>query len=192
VKAVGGVAEVAVGITVGAATSWTGVGAVAGGVVALHGLDTIQAGFRQAISGDEIDTGTSMAMQGAGLSRNTANLVDAGIGLASGAAGLASGASKTAAIMRTSEASGLSVRQALSLYDEGAQALNNTDFIALSKIASTPLRRGQEIRSGFELTTTATQRLTQSLKLANTGLTPSGDLLMGATSLGSNLGRAIK
>jgi RHS repeat-associated protein len=192
VKAVGGVAEVAVGLTVGAATSWTGVGAVAGGVVALHGIDTIQAGFRQAISGDEIDTGTSMAMQGAGLSRNTANMVDAGIGLASGAAGLASGASKTAAMMRASEASGLSLRQALSLYDEGAQALNNADFVALSKIASTPLQRGQEIRNGFVLTTTATQRLTQSLKLANTGLTPSGDLLMGATSFGSGVGRAFK
>lgn len=186
VKAIGGVAEVAVGLTVGAATSWTGVGAVGGGLVALHGLDTVQAGFRQAISGDEVDSGTSLALQGAGLSRNTANLADTGIGLVSGSAGLISGASKTAALMRSSEAAGMSIPKALLAYERGARALNRADYGALGESATMALEKAARLGGEFQPTTTALERLGWSVRLAGTGLTPLGDFFAGGLAAGAS------
>lgn len=80
-RAVGGAFEVAAGATLGAATSWTGIGAVGGGLVAVHGLDQIQAGIRQAIGGNQVDSVTSSGLQAAGMSRTAANLTDAGISI---------------------------------------------------------------------------------------------------------------
>ncbi len=65
--------EAAAGLGFGAATSWTGIGAVAGGAIALHGLDVAQAALRGA------DTFTSEGLQAAGLSESTANAIDMGI-----------------------------------------------------------------------------------------------------------------
>ena len=96
-KAVGGGVEVAAGITFGAATSWTGIGAVAGGAVALHGADTFQSGIRQAWTGNPTDSFTSAGLQAVGMSQNAANLTDTGIGILGsfGASG-ATGALRTA------------------------------------------------------------------------------------------------
>jgi len=80
-RAVGGVFETAAGVGLAAATSPTGVGAVGGGLVALHGLDQIQAGFRQAWSGGHVDSLTSSGLQAAGMSPTAANLTDAGISI---------------------------------------------------------------------------------------------------------------
>ena len=86
-KVIGGIGEATAGIAFGIATSWSGVGAVAGGAVALHGLDQVQAGVRQLFTGTQVDSFTSKGLQGLGLSPGMANLVDAGISIV-GTAGL--------------------------------------------------------------------------------------------------------
>jgi len=179
VKAIGGVAEVAVALTI----STTGIGAVGGVVLGAHGIDTIQAGIRQAMSGEEVDTFTSQGLQSAGMSRNSANLVDAGLGLAAGGAGLISGASKTSTIIKAAEGTGMTTRQAFKAWEVGSQALNNADFAALSKFATNPIQRAIQIENGFPLTTTAAERTLKSLQLWNTGLTPAGDFAMGGVSV---------
>lgn len=63
-------------------TSETVVGAVAGGAMAAHGIDEIQAGLRGT------DTFTSQGLQSAGLPQNTANAIDTGI---SGVSGIVAG-----------------------------------------------------------------------------------------------------
>ncbi|QYY34564.1 RHS repeat-associated core domain-containing protein [Ruficoccus sp. ZRK36] len=113
-KAIGGAVEVAAGVALGAATSWTGVGAIAGGAVAVHGLDTFQAGIRQAISGEQTDTLTSTSLQAAGLSRNSANLLDTGISVVGtfGAGSMASSLSRTQGLVHlTDDATALTINQ---------------------------------------------------------------------------------
>jgi hypothetical protein len=78
-----GAGEVAIGVGFGAVTSWTGVGAVAGGAIALHGADVAQAAWRGT------DPFTSQGLQAVGLSQNTANAISTGI---TGAAYIAAGA----------------------------------------------------------------------------------------------------
>jgi RHS repeat-associated protein len=85
-KTVGGVVETGVGaimVVGGAASSEVGIGvpiAIGGVVIAAHGTDTIVAGLRQMWSGNDTDTLTSKALQAAGVSREKANLFDAGAG----------------------------------------------------------------------------------------------------------------
>jgi RHS repeat-associated protein len=86
VRFVGGVAQAAVGVGVGVATSWTGIGAVAGGVIAAHGIDTAVAAWRGT------ETFTSQALQGAGLTQGAANAIELGISGSAGAADIAAGA----------------------------------------------------------------------------------------------------
>jgi RHS repeat-associated protein len=80
-KLVGGVAEAAAGVALGTATSWTGVGAVGGALVAAHGLDVAISGARQMVSGEDTSSFTSQAMQAAGVSKGKADLVDAGVSI---------------------------------------------------------------------------------------------------------------
>ena len=87
-KTVGGILETAAGVGLtlaGVATSEVGVGipvAVAGAAVTAHGIDTTVSGLRTLISGERKDTLTSQGLQAAGVERNAANLVDAGISVA--------------------------------------------------------------------------------------------------------------
>ncbi|HET7559477.1 MAG TPA: RHS repeat-associated core domain-containing protein, partial [Limnochordia bacterium] len=86
-KTVGGAIETAAGATlvgVGTATSEVGIGipiAAAGAFVTAHGVDTTVSGARQLVTGHQADTLTSTALQAAGMSKRSANLVDAGIGV---------------------------------------------------------------------------------------------------------------
>lgn len=91
-KVAGGAVEVIAGVTIGSGTAVTGVGLVGGGLMAAHGVDTFQAGVRQAWYGEEVRTATSHTIE-AGASvvvedKETAKLVgevgDAIIGLGSG------------------------------------------------------------------------------------------------------------
>ncbi|MEJ7736056.1 MAG: RHS repeat-associated core domain-containing protein [Chitinophagaceae bacterium] len=90
VKAVGGLAEMAVGAVGGAATSWTGVGAVLGGAAVVHGADVVSSGLSQIFSGTETKTfteqGISKCLQATGVSIATSNTIagytDAGISIA--------------------------------------------------------------------------------------------------------------
>jgi hypothetical protein len=87
VKAVGGAVQAVGGFGFAVLTAETGVGAVGGGIVGLKGLDDLQAGLRQAFSGEETNTLTYDAVKKATGSCLAANVVDIGIDLAgSGAA----------------------------------------------------------------------------------------------------------
>ena len=84
-QALGGVAEIGVGIVAGAA-----VGAVTGGLPGVlvaaapvvHGLDTLQAGLRTAYHGESVTSVTAQSLQALGLSATQAGWADAGIGVA--------------------------------------------------------------------------------------------------------------
>jgi hypothetical protein len=78
-RMVGGGLEATVGFTFAFVTSETVVGAVAGGAVGLHGVDSMQTGFRQMISGQQADSLTSQGLQAVGVPQTYANLTDAGI-----------------------------------------------------------------------------------------------------------------
>jgi RHS repeat-associated protein len=80
-KAVGGVLEMAAGAAGGTATSWTGVGAVAGAVVVVHGADVASSGLRQLWTGEQASSLTSQGMQAMGVSRENAELIDSGISI---------------------------------------------------------------------------------------------------------------
>lgn len=79
VKAVGGLVEMVVGAVGGAATSWTGIGAVVGGAAVVHGADVVSSGFSQMFSGQETKTftekGISKGLQTVGVSEQKANTV---------------------------------------------------------------------------------------------------------------------
>lgn len=92
-KLVGGLVEAAVGATAGTATSWTGVGAVIGGAVAIHGADVAGSGLTQLITGEDTSSLTSKAIQSTGVSKVTADAIDAGLSIAgsAGAGNIANG-----------------------------------------------------------------------------------------------------
>jgi len=81
-RAVGGVFEAAAGVGLGFATSWTGIGAIGGALVAAHGTDQIQAGLSQLLLGCRVDSFTSQGLQAAGLSPGTANNLDTAMSVA--------------------------------------------------------------------------------------------------------------
>ena len=105
-KLVGGLLEASAGTVAGAATSWTGVGAVVGGAVAVHGADVASSGFMQLITGEDTSSLTSKAIQAAGVSKGTADAVDNGISIVgSGAAGGIVANAKSASTVRVNTAS---------------------------------------------------------------------------------------
>ncbi len=94
-KAAGGALESAAGIGVGTVTSWSGVGLLAGGAVALHGADTILAGLRQMVTGEEERTLTSQGVAELTGSETAGEVFDVGFGLLGTAGvGAASGVAK--------------------------------------------------------------------------------------------------
>ncbi|PSL45301.1 hypothetical protein CLV51_1043 [Chitinophaga niastensis] len=70
-------AEGAVGAAVGVFTSWTGVGAVVGGAVVVHGADVASHGLTELITGEDAATytqqGISMGLRSVGVSPQVAN-----------------------------------------------------------------------------------------------------------------------
>jgi len=186
-RVVGGVFETTAGVGLGTVTSWTGVGAVAGGAVALHGLDQIQAGLTQSLTGNQTDSLTSSGLQDIGLSQNAANLTDAGISIVgSMGAGISTTTIKMTAIMATDPlADGMSATRVAWNYDEGSAALNQADWEALGANNTTPLAKYGMMQTGvdaagnpYQLTTTWGERIEQSINLWNTGLTPIGDTVI--------------
>jgi RHS repeat-associated protein len=158
----GGIFEAAAGYALstasaafGAATSWTGVGLVAGGAgvvggiaIGGHGLDQVQAGFRQAFTGAQVDSLTSMGLQGAGMSERTANLTDAGISvIGSFGTGFAATGFRAATLAKTasSEIANASFLTKIKYYEVGQTSFEDAVFIAkYGKIANT-LERGASI-----------------------------------------------
>ena len=80
-KGIGGVIEAGVGAVGGAATSWSGIGAVVGGGAVIHGSDVAVSGFTQMITGQESSSLTSQALQSTGMSKGTAENIDAGVSM---------------------------------------------------------------------------------------------------------------
>ncbi|HEX6682415.1 MAG TPA: SpvB/TcaC N-terminal domain-containing protein, partial [Candidatus Limnocylindrales bacterium] len=80
-KMVGGGTEFVLGAGFALVTAETVVGAAAGGLVALHGYDTFQAGFWQAWNGEHTRSVTVQIMIRAGLSEGQAEIADMVLGV---------------------------------------------------------------------------------------------------------------
>ncbi len=176
VRAVGGACEVVAGVCLGAATSWTGVGAVAGGAIAVHGADQIQAGLRQAFFDEHVDSFTSQGIQkGFGASQTRANQIDAGLSIVGSAyAGWFTASMKVAAIRASStEAANMSAWRLLWKYDIGSQALSDARYLELGGTATSALEKAEKL-SGPGV------NFLKGLNLWKTGPTPLGNLGVGA------------
>lgn len=75
------------GFSFAVGTAETGVGIAAGVAVGLHGCDQASAGWMKMVTGRDYDTFTSRGMQGLGVPRDAANIVDAGMSIV-GSAGI--------------------------------------------------------------------------------------------------------
>jgi RHS repeat-associated protein len=106
-RAVGGVAQVVVGVVGGVATSWTGVGAVVGVVATVHGADDFQAGVRQLWTGEETESltykGLKTVSKAAGASDKTASRIATGGDIALGFVGGGGSATSIVKASRTSK-----------------------------------------------------------------------------------------
>ena len=113
-----GVLEMAGVVVGGVLTSETGIGAVAGGVVALHGVDDFQAGLRTAFSGKSTETFTQGAVTDAAktLGASPAVAVGIGLGVDFAAGGIAGGGEKAA--IKGAEA----LEDGAKLFQKGAKA----------------------------------------------------------------------
>ena len=81
---------------------------------------------------------------------------------------------------------GMSTWQILSTYNKGAQALNDADYWGFGGDLVTPLQIAAKMNTGlYPLTTTFSQEISQSLKLAGTGLTPSAYIVPGMLGAGA-------
>lgn len=89
-EAVGGGLEMGVGAAGGAATSWTGVGAVIGGAAFLHGTDVFNTGVRQLLSGHTETTATASTVSGSlrtlGVPSGTTSDIGSGVNMGLGIA----------------------------------------------------------------------------------------------------------
>jgi len=86
-RTAGGVGETVIGGALGVGSSFTGIGALGGGAIALHGLDTTTTGLREMYTGFPARTLTSRGI-GELLGSDTAGeIADTGIGFFGGFAG---------------------------------------------------------------------------------------------------------
>ena len=155
VKALGSLVEMAAGAVGGIATSWTGVGAVLGGVAVVHGADGFAAGLQQAWTGQETKTfteqGISQGLQAAGVSIGNA---DVAAGYADGFISVAltwgAGAAKIGAFMAKAGAQ-TAAKGVTNLIPEGKLA--NHLFKGARKLADNPANRSliQKISNGKAL-----------------------------------------
>jgi RHS repeat-associated protein len=141
---IGGGFEVAAGVSLGAVTSWTGIGAVGGGLIALHGADQFQAGLQQLFSGNQVDTLTSQGLQAAGVPQGTANLINSGISIVGTAgASFASAPAATGSLVQlTDSAGGAAINSSGTLIGNGgiyAGPLANASQSGLGVTAATGL-----------------------------------------------------
>jgi hypothetical protein len=118
---VGGVLQAAGGAAFGLTTAETGIGAVAGGLVAFKGLDNAWAGLRQLTSGKQTSTLTYQAVASLTHSSTAAAITDLGTDLPGAgleARGLSTVAQKLAALGKTEATTSVSkeVQQVLSQY----------------------------------------------------------------------------
>jgi RHS repeat-associated protein len=159
-RAVGGGLEAAAGYSLatasaafGAASSWTGVGLVAGAAgtaggiaVGAHGIDQFQAGVRQAFTDEQVDSLTSVALQETtGMSQNTANLVDAGISVVGSiGAGVGTTAIRAQSALSSQAANAPLWKQVL-YHEIGQKTLSDDANAFYSALYANPVDRGAAI-----------------------------------------------
>ena len=118
---IAGVGEVIGGVAVAAFAGWTGIGAVAGGAIALDGLMRLGHSVSDTVRGTTTDTWQSQGFQALGASRQTANRIDTGLNLVAtvpvGVGGAAIGAVRASTLLMKS----VNVAGAVTVLD-GAQA----------------------------------------------------------------------
>ena len=150
IKAVGGGLETISGVGLAGATGVSGVGLIAGGAVALHGADIAASGFRQALSGNEIDSLTSQGLQKLGMSKGTANSVDTGISIVGSiGTGIGTAATKIGNIAAIDPlASGMSKWTIINTWETGSKALPTPVFKQLGGEATSPLYKAPFIKLG--------------------------------------------
>lgn len=105
---------------IGIGTSELGIGipiAALGGAMFVHGADTGLTAVERLITGEDLDTATSQALQAVGLERTEANLADGGIGIVLSGGGWA--VAKYGALARAGQASVVAAR------DQAGQAVRN-------------------------------------------------------------------
>ena len=124
---IAGVGEVIGGVAVMAFAGWTGIGAVAGGAIALDGLLRLGHSISDAARGTTTDTWQSQGFQALGASRDAANRIDTGLNLVAtvpvGVGGAAIGAVKASTMLMKS----VNVAGGVTVLD-GAQA--GTRYVA--------------------------------------------------------------
>jgi hypothetical protein len=190
-RIIGGGFEVFAGLALAFATGWTGVGAVAGVLVALHGLDQIGAGIAEIAVDHPVDSLTSQGLQALGMSKTAANLTDMGISIVGSlGSSLYTTQLKLLAVVAADEAmaEGLGPLRLIRRYDIGSQALKHSEYLRLGGETTTALEKAMLIEHGIDaagnplrLTTNIAQRLWWAAKLIGTGPTPGGYLSIGIT-----------
>ena len=104
VRLAGGILEMGIGAATGLATSWTGVGALGGGLIVAHGADGASAGLTQLLTGKETQSyteqGISKGLQKIGVSKGNA---DVAAGYADGTIGILLSAGGSAFRLATTE-----------------------------------------------------------------------------------------
>jgi len=178
-KCVGGLIEFGAGVSLCAATSWTGVGAAGGALVAAHGADVGLSGWRQMLSGEQTDSFTSQNLQAFGMSRQTANNIDTTIStIGSAGAGAATASIKTCQIMRLPEAQGKTVSQVLAAWEKGSTAFPDEIYNQLGGNMTNALQKAQMMEQGI-IQGTHGIHLWEAAHLISTGLTPLGNVSVG-------------
>ncbi|MDX2080388.1 MAG: RHS repeat-associated core domain-containing protein [Terrimicrobiaceae bacterium] len=162
-RTVGGVAQAGAGFAFAAGTSWTGVGAVGGVAVGLHGIDQAVAGIRTIATGQHQSSFTSMGIQRTGVSRNTADLIDGGISIAgSGGIGLASRVGTTAPVV---------VRAPTGL-NSPARAIDQTYSLGLQSSRAIVLQANRTLYDDFVASGGQLIRQRDVARFASDGVTP--------------------
>jgi hypothetical protein len=159
--------------------------------VAAHGIDAFQAGARQWSSNVQVDTATSLVLQGAGMSQRNANIADAGIGfVGSFGAGAANFGVKLAVVRATvPEVRGLGVMRTESLWESGARALPTKVYESLGGVSTHSVQKGLMIEQGVVSSAEMGGTLSNlgiASKLVFTGLTPRGEISLSAAAALAN------
>jgi hypothetical protein len=145
---IAGVGEVIGGVAVMAFAGWTGIGAVAGGAIALDGLLRLGHSVSDAARGTTTDTWQSQGFQALGASRDAANRIDTGLNLVAtvpvGVGGAAIGAVKASSMLMKS----VNVAGGVTVLD-GAQA--GTRYVATGEHA-TPFMVDGLMKAGLSQT----------------------------------------
>lgn len=145
---IAGVGEVIGGVAVMAFAGWTGIGAVAGGAIALDGLLRLGHSVSDAARGTTTDTWQSQGFQALGASRDAANRIDTGLNLVAtvpvGVGGAAIGAVKASTMLLKS----VNVAGGVTVLD-GAQA--GTRYVATGEHA-TPFMVDGLMKAGLSQT----------------------------------------